>query len=213
MASQEIKRLPRRSKLQCDPPASAGLQSHEYLTQIRDLRGQIGPTVFAQSNEGASEDVRMARAQWCAVGKIASAAVCGLLLAACGAAQPGLTTGGPDERAVVTLSAKEARALQKGMRIYLESVQGIIDGANRNDMRQVAKSAERSGTGMVSGLSLTDALALPPEFVGMALDTHQKFDELASSARQRAGKRQVMQQLDAILVNCTACHAAFRLGR
>jgi len=148
-----------------------------------------------------------------AVGVAAAMAVSGLLLAGCGAAQPGLTAAGPDERSIVTLSAKEARDLQRGMRIYLESVQAIIDGANRNDMRQVASSAERSGTGIVSGLSLADAVSLPPEFVGMALDTHQKFDELARSARQRIGKRQVMQQLDAILVNCTACHASYRLSR
>lgn len=155
----------------------------------------------------------MAGVRWRAMCKIAVTVVCGPLLAACGAAQPGLTTAGPDERTVVTLSAKEARDLQRGMRIYLESVQGIIDGANRNDMRQVASSAERSGTGMVSGLSLADALSLPPEFVGMALDTHQKFDELARSARRRVGKREVMLQLDAILINCTACHASYRLAR
>ena len=147
------------------------------------------------------------------LGVAALVAVCGLLLGACGAAQPGLTATGPDQRTAIALTREEARHLRRGMRIFLESVQGIIDGANRNDMRQVAASADRSGMGLVEDLTFADVLKLPPEFVALSLDTHQKFAALARTAREGAGKKQVMEDLGWILTNCTACHASYRLSR
>lgn len=156
----------------------------------------------------------MTGARFKAVGAVALVVVCGALLSGCGAAHRGLTVPGQrDERATISLGRREAEDLRRGMRIYLESVQGIIEGANGYDMRQIASSAERSGMGMIEDLSIMAVVELPPEFVGMAIDTHQKFDELARSARQGVGKTQVMDELGAILATCTACHASYRLSR
>jgi hypothetical protein len=139
-------------------------------------------------------------------------ACCLVHLAACGGTQ-GMTVPGRDTRTVIRLSAKEREHLRLGMRIFLESVQGIVDGAKRNDMAQVARSAERSGMGMIEDISFSDAVSLPPEFLIMSIDTHQKFDALSRAAVDGGTKAGALERLGGILANCTACHTMYRLAR
>jgi len=139
-------------------------------------------------------------------------ASCLVLLAACSATR-GMTVPGPDRRTTIDLSAKESAHLRRGMRIFLESVQGIADGVRRNRMAQVARSAERSGMGMIEDISFSDAASLPPEFIIMSIDTHQKFDALSRSAAENGTRASTLEQLSAILANCTACHTMYRLAR
>jgi cytochrome c556 len=56
------------------------------------------------------------------------------------------------------------------------------------------------------------ALKLPPEFVAVSIDTHQKFDDLAAAASSGATKAKVLEDLAHILTNCTSCHAGYRLA-
>ncbi len=135
-----------------------------------------------------------------------------VLLTACSATH-GMTVPGPDTRTTIHLSAKEGAHLRRGMRIFLESVQGIADGVHRNSMAQVARSAERSGMGMIEDISFSDAVSLPPEFIIMSIDTHQKFDALSRSAAENGTRASTLEQLSAILANCTACHTMYRLAR
>jgi len=139
-------------------------------------------------------------------------ASCLVPLTACSATH-GMTVPGSDTRTTIHLSAKEGAHLRRGMRIFLESVQGIADGVHRNSMAQVARSAERSGMGMIEDISFSDAVSLPPEFIIMSIDTHQKFDALSRSAVENATKASAIAQLSAILANCTACHTTYRLAR
>jgi hypothetical protein len=139
-------------------------------------------------------------------------AFCLVLLTACGGSQD-LTVPRPDTRTSIRLSAKESEQLRHGMRIYLESVEGIVEGARQNRMVEVARSAKRSGMGMLEDISFADALKLPSEFIIMSIDTHQKFDALSREAADSGTKTGTLEQLSAILVNCTACHATYRLAR
>ena len=116
-----------------------------------------------------------------------------------------------DERTVIHLSAADRAHFRRGMRVYLESVEGIIDGMTKHKMALVAKAAQKSGMGMVKDVSLDTVIGLPPEFVLMSSDTHEKFDDLAKTARGGATKLQVMEKLGTILTACTSCHSAFRL--
>jgi hypothetical protein len=75
-----------------------------------------------------------------------------------------------------------------------------------------AKSAEKSGMGMMDEEAIEIAMKLPPEFVALSLDTHQKFDALGLEAARGGTKIGALKQLDEILANCTACHATFRLS-
>lgn len=120
---------------------------------------------------------------------------------------------GSDGRTTIHLPAAERAHFRKGMRVYLESIEGIIDGMAKHKMALVAKAAKKSGVSMVKDVSLDTALGLPPEFAMISMDTHEKFDELAKTARENGvSKLQITNQLSTILAACTSCHSAFKLA-
>ena len=101
-----------------------------------------------------------------------------------------------------------------GMRVYLESTRGIIEALADRKMSVVAENARKAGTGALHDVPLSVAAKLPPEFVLLSMDTHQKFDALsryADAAGRTGGKTEVLQHLRDILANCTACHATYRI--
>jgi hypothetical protein len=147
------------------------------------------------------------RHNWVAIRAVVVASA--LLLGGC--AQH-TSLSGAEPRSSIQLSAKERQRLRAGMRVYLECVQGVTDALGDSKMGGVARSAKRCGMDMVDDDSFTAVLTLPPEFLALSLDTHQKFDALAHEVAERRTKSTVLQQLGAILANCTACHAAYRLG-
>jgi hypothetical protein len=117
-----------------------------------------------------------------------------------------------DTRTGVVLSDGDSEHLRRGMRAYLESTQAIIEALSDNKLAAVQRYARKAGTSATSDVSLWVALSAPPEFVLLGMDTHQKFDALAAAAERHATKREILQHLRDILVNCTACHATFRLS-
>ena len=96
--------------------------------------------------------------------------------------------------------------------MYLESVEGITDALADNKMLLVAKAAKKSGMGMVDEPEIAIAMKLPPEFVAISLDTHQKFDAMAQEAAEGGTKVGALRHIGEILANCTACHATYRLS-
>lgn len=133
------------------------------------------------------------------------------ILSACGK-QPVDSSLAGETRTAVALSEKDGEHLRQGMRLYLESTQGIIEALSDNELAVVQDHARKAGMSATSDIPLWVAVSLPPEFVLMGMDTHQKFDALAAAAAQRASKREILQNLRDILLNCTACHASFRLA-
>ena len=138
-------------------------------------------------------------------------ACCVLLLAACSVARDA-SLSHAETRTPIELSAKERERMRAGMRAYLEAVDGITTALGENRMPGVAKSAKAVGTDMIKDVSLGDLMTLPPAFLAMSLDTHQKFDALAKDAADHTTKAAALKQLGAILANCTACHAAYRFA-
>lgn len=134
-----------------------------------------------------------------------------LLLAGCGAAHDAAMSR-TEARTPIDLSAKDRERMRAGMRLYLECVEGITEALGEQSMAGVARSAKRCGMDMVNDVSLADVVTLPPEFLGLSLDTHQKFDALATEAVEQGTKSGALKQLGGILTNCTACHAAYRLA-
>jgi len=102
--------------------------------------------------------------------------------------------------------------MRAGMRAFLESVEGITQGIAEGSKQRVAASARRSGWAMMDDAATAMALKLPPEFVAVSIDTHQKFDDLAAAAEAGAAKGKLLGDLGQILTNCTACHASYRLS-
>ena len=136
-------------------------------------------------------------------------AMCLTLLTACSGGQLGSRAAG---REPIQLSPNEREHLRLGMRVYLESIEGITKALAENKLPLAAKSAKKSGMGMMEEEEIEIAMKLPPEFVALSLDTHQKFDALGLEAARGGTKIGALKQLDEILANCTACHATFRLS-
>lgn len=116
-----------------------------------------------------------------------------------------------DTREALVLERADGDHLLAGMRGYLASVQGIVDGLARSDMAAVAESARKSGAAMLGEIRLSAIVGLPPGFVLASLATHQKFDELASAATAGATRLAVLDSLSALLASCNACHEAYRV--
>lgn len=117
-----------------------------------------------------------------------------------------------DVRTPVHLSAKEREHLRSGMRTYLESTQGIIEALTENKLSAVAENARKAGMGSLRDVPLWAAVRMPPGFVLLGMDTHQKFDDLSGVASRMGNRKEVLQQLRDILANCTACHATYRIS-
>ncbi len=115
-------------------------------------------------------------------------------------------------RAPIDLSVKEQEHLRFEMRRLLESVERITGALAENRMDLVAENAKRSGMSMVDAAAISIAMKTTPEFVALSANMHQKFDNLASYAMAGGTKTGALNQLGAILADCTACHAAYRIG-
>lgn len=118
-----------------------------------------------------------------------------------------------DARETVVLSTDERNRMLAGMRTYLESIQGIIASLAANQTQQVARHAAKSGKKLLGNVDPALALAVPLGYTTMSLDTHQKFDDLASKAALGTTKHEMLTDLSAILANCITCHAAYRVTR
>jgi hypothetical protein len=134
-----------------------------------------------------------------------------LVLGACGSG-PGVSLSRSEERTAIRLSAGDREHLLRGMRTYLASVQGIIEALPQNKHAVVAESAKKGGLEMLTGVPASVAVSLPPGFLMLSMDTHQKFDALARSASAGDAKAQLLTQLGDILANCSACHAQYQLA-
>lgn len=52
---------------------------------------------------------------------------------------------------------------------------------------------------------------MPPQFMLLAADTHQRFDAVATAAKAGSTRSELLTMLSDIVANCMACHAANRL--
>jgi hypothetical protein len=117
-----------------------------------------------------------------------------------------------DERTPIELTSEEAEHLRAGMRTYLASIQGIVEALPRSNMRTVATTARSAGMGMLDDIPISLVMKLPPGFVALSMETHQKFDALSRTAESSGTRSVVLQQLQEILASCTACHATYRIS-
>ena len=100
---------------------------------------------------------------------------------------------------------------RSGMQIYLSSLHAITDALSKNDRISAAMAARVSGMSSAKDVSLAAALTMPPQFVLLAADTHERFNALAATATAESTRSDLLAQLSNIVANCTACHAAYRL--
>lgn len=123
----------------------------------------------------------------------------------------GLPAAGAGPREKIPMTIAERDKLLAGMRVYLESIEGITVGLSNNRMADAASSARRSGKALLEDVDPASALSVPMTFTILSLDTHEKFDAIAAKAKAKAPKSEILQDLGAILSNCTGCHANYRI--
>lgn len=123
----------------------------------------------------------------------------------------GSVSSGTDGRTAILLEPGERDLVLSEMRVFLESVQQITGGIAEDDLQRVAQYARQSGRNAAQAVpgSLMGKLPLPFKQLGM--DTHTKFDELALDAEQLGDREHTLPQLNTLLQNCVACHAAYRI--
>lgn len=115
-----------------------------------------------------------------------------------------------DGRLAIQLDDNERQLVLSEMRAFLASVQQITRGISETDMQLVAASARDVGLASQQDVpgSLIGKLPLP--FKKLGRDTHARFDEIALDAEQFEDSGHSLSQLEKLLQNCVACHAAYR---
>ncbi len=123
----------------------------------------------------------------------------------------GNTAAGTDNRTAVILAPGERAMILSEMRGLLAGVHDILDGINRNDMKQVATRARAVGTAFAADVNPAIMAKLPLTFKQLGMSVHHDLDGLAEAAEN--GK--TPGELQAILTNtmskCVACHSDWQL--
>jgi hypothetical protein len=116
-----------------------------------------------------------------------------------------------DTRTPVTLPTDGREAVLAEMRVLLESVNGVLAAASRRDTALLRAAATAAGTANAADPEL-EAL-LPGPWLGLAHQTHEGFDALASGAGYpvEAVPDTVVARLARITASCVSCHATYRL--
>lgn len=117
-----------------------------------------------------------------------------------------------DPREVVALNPAETEKMLAGMRMYLETIQGIVAALAENDTSRIPAIAMKSGAKMLEEVAPTTGLKMPVGFSMLSFDTHDKFDKLADKAAKGTSRGEMLSDLRDIMGNCISCHAAYRLA-
>ena len=123
----------------------------------------------------------------------------------------GSTRQSTDNRLAIQLTAGEKDLVLAEMRAFLASVQQITHGVSNKDMKLIATSARTVGLAAQQGVPGSLMGKLPLEFKQLGRNTHEQFDLLALDAEQLEDAEHSLSQLGALMQNCVACHAAYRL--
>ncbi|MGB5178483.1 MAG: hypothetical protein WBP44_07115 [Gammaproteobacteria bacterium] len=122
----------------------------------------------------------------------------------------GKVTESTDGRTAILLKKNERDLVLSEMRVFLESIQQITRGISDDNMELVAEYARKSGRDAQMAVPGSLVGKLPLSFKKLGFDTHSKFDELALDAEQLGDRDHTLSQLNTLLNNCVACHAAYR---
>ncbi len=124
---------------------------------------------------------------------------------------PGTTRQADDGRVAVLLPADQRALVLMEMRAFLEAVQGIAEAAAAEDMAAVRAHALKVGVVDMRKVPPSLVARLPLELKKLGFATHAAFRQLAADAEAGMSGRRVMARLGDILLNCTMCHAGWRL--
>jgi cytochrome c556 len=123
----------------------------------------------------------------------------------------GETIEAKDGRLSLQLEAGERDLVLEEMRMFLSTVQNIIDAANRNDSAAIVLAARSVGGAAQKAVPGSLMKKLPLEFKKLGFDTHSRFDQLALDAEEFGDSATSLKQLSELMQNCVGCHSAYRI--
>jgi hypothetical protein len=121
------------------------------------------------------------------------------------------TTTATDGRQAITLEPQQRDLILAEMRTFVDSLREITQALGSNDSEMFQKAAKKVGLEAQKGVPLDLAKALPLPFKKLGMDTHMKFDTLASHSMEGASNEELLLELSQLMNNCVACHAAYQL--
>ncbi len=116
-----------------------------------------------------------------------------------------------DGRIAVLLTEDERNLILDEMRGFLVSVQGVSQAITESNMEKVAELAHKAGMASEEGTPGSLLQKIPLSMKKLGFGTREKFDEIAKTARTSKDAVVARNQLDALMHNCIACHATYRL--
>lgn len=123
----------------------------------------------------------------------------------------GNTTTGSDDRTAILLNTPERELVLSEMRGLLSGTQRILDGINRNDMKQVAEAASAIGMGSAADVNPVLMAKLPLPFKQLGMGVHHDMDTLSAAAQSGKPAAEIQTMLTETLSKCVACHASWQL--
>ena len=148
------------------------------------------------------------------------------LLAAGGLAGWGVAQD--DARQAIQVPEARRAMMLAQMRGFLQSVNGVLNGAMAGDTALMRASAAAAGmaamhqgrmsgmgpgphAGMGQGMGPMMGGGMPPAFMQLGHATHNGFDELAAAIARGAGRDSALTRLGELTSKCVSCHAAYKL--
>lgn len=124
----------------------------------------------------------------------------------------GNTVSGTDNRTAVVLGAGERTLILSEMRGLLSGTQGILEGINHNDAKQVALAARAVGMASAADVNPVLMAKLPLPFKQLGMSVHRDMDDLAQAAENGKPAAELQTMLTGTLSKCVACHAAWQIA-
>jgi mono/diheme cytochrome c family protein len=117
-----------------------------------------------------------------------------------------------DGRTAIVLTPPERDLVLGEMRGFLVAVQAIAQAVATTDMAAVAASARKAGLAAAGEVPAALRAKLPLEFKKRGAAAHAAFDDIAAEAQDMGDREVVLRKLGTLLLNCTTCHAGYRLA-
>ncbi|MEN8218813.1 MAG: hypothetical protein ABFS56_21055 [Pseudomonadota bacterium] len=127
-----------------------------------------------------------------------------------GQTQPASQTAA-DKRTVVIVTEAERAFILGEMRTKLAGIQQILQAGLNQDMPAIVAAAEPLGMKGANNAPRGLMSKLPLAFKKLGLSSHRAFDQIALDGKDLGDVEYSLGQLNDVLGNCVACHAAFRL--
>ena len=123
----------------------------------------------------------------------------------------GNTAAGNDGRTAVVLHAAERDLVLSEMRGLLVATQGILEGANNEDMQRISKAARAAGMSGAADVNPVLMAKLPLELKKLGMSVHHDMDDIANAAESGKPRAEILLMASNVLTKCVACHAIWQI--